>query len=107
MRGINIDGNNLQRQALAFHRVAVDQGADALPGNLLDIFHPAVVRLVRIRGAERVRDWMGRIPLHVRGQMQQLRFLDDVGVNRRDVKHALRQRAGLVENHRLGVRQKF
>ena len=89
------------------NRVPVDEGANTLPGDFLHILHHAVVRLVRVGGAQRSGDRMRRIALDMSGQVQKFLFFDHVGMNRRNVEHALRQRAGLIENHRLRVRQKL
>ena len=57
--------------------------------------------------AQGFSDGMRGIALHMRRQMQQLILIQLIRMNGTDLKTALRQRAGLVKDHRLYFRQCF
>ena len=105
----------MPRGADTFHHLAVAHGdhlavdprLNAVPRDLLDIRHVAVVLFLRIGRPQRIGDGMRRIALHMRCQMQEILLADNLRMHRSNFKHASRQRPGLIENHRVNIRQRL
>ena len=97
------DGIHQPGVAYANQQVA-DAGTNALTGNFLYVAHPtAVGGLVREGIAQGGTDGMGREVLHMGCQVQQLMLVTGVGMNHFDGKLSVRQRACLVEHHRVNL----
>ena len=78
--------------------VPVDAGAHALSRDLLHVLDGAAIGLAGVGAAQRRRDGMRGIALDVRGEMQELLFRDRLGMDRRHLEHAFRERARLVKD---------
>ena len=83
------------------HFLAVDGGHNAMSRRLLDVRHGAVVLLVGVGIPQGHGYGMGRMPLHVRCQVQKFLIGNHFRMHRRHLKHAFREGAGFVEHHRL------
>ena len=95
--------NLLHQFAVAYcHAPAVYICYDSVTGGLLDIGYNAVILLVGICVAQCHCYGMGRVALHMGGQMQQFVVVNLLRMYGGHLKHALGQRSGLVKDH--GVR---
>ena len=81
--------------------VAVNGRRDAVAADLLDIRNTAAVDRLSIGLLQALADGMGRGALGQRGIFQHLICVQLVVVDGRDLKHALRQGAGLVKHDDL------
>ena len=81
--------------------VAVNGRRDAVAADLLDIRNTAAVDRLSIGLLQALADGMGRGALGQRGIFQHLIGVQLVVVDGRDLKHALRQGAGLVKHDDL------
>ncbi len=89
------------------HRVAVHHGGDAVAADLPDIRHALPVDGLAVGALEALTDGMGGGALRQRRVLQQLALVHVAVVYRRHLEHALGQRAGLVEYHRLYLGQRL
>ena len=89
------------------HRVAVHHGGDAVAAALLDVRHTAAVDGLAVGFLQALADGMGGGALRQRRVFQQLLLVHVAVVYRRHLEHALGQRAGLVEHHRLYLGQRL
>ena len=83
------------------HATAVYTGYYSVTCGLLDIGYNTVILLVRICVTQGHCNGMGRVALHMGGQMQQFVVVYLLRMNGGHLKHALGQRSGLVKHYRL------
>ena len=83
----------------------VDRGGDAVAAELFNVRHAAAVDLFSISLLQAFADGVRGGAFGQRRVFQQLRLVHRVVVDGRDLKHALRQRAGLVEHDDLRLGQ--
>ena len=88
-------------------RLSIDNGANSLSRDFLDMLHAAAIVLMAEGCAERNRNRVRRIPLDMRREMKQLMLIKLVRMKRRDLKHALCQRSRLVKDNRIGLRERI
>ena len=89
------------------HRLSVDHSAHAAPGQLLHRADAALVDVLTVGLADGAGDGMVGIALRIRRQLQKFRLGDLVGMDGGDVEHALGQRARLVKDDDLRLRERF
>ena len=81
--------------------MAVDLRGDAVAADLFDLRHAAAVDLMPVGLLQTLADGVRGSAFGQRGVFEQLLLIDRAVVNSGDLKHALRQRAGLVKDHDL------
>lgn len=82
-------------------RVPVDRGGDAVAAELFDVRHAAAVNFLAIGLLQTLADGVRGGAFGQRRVFQQLLFSQRAVVDSRDLKHAARQRPGLVEHDDL------
>ena len=82
-------------------RVPVDRGGDAVAAELFDVRHAAAVDFLSVGLLQTLADGMRGRAFGQRRVFQQLLLSQRAVVDSRDLKHAARQRPGLVEHDDL------
>ncbi len=87
--------------------VSIDLGVDAVAADLFNIGHAAAVDLLAVGLLQALADGMRGGAFRQRGVFQKLLLVERAVVNGGDLKDALRQRTGLVEDDDLRLGQRF
>ena len=89
------------------HPDPIDERRDALAADLLHLAHPRTVDLLSISLLQRLTDGMRRSAFGQRRIFDKLMLVDDAVMDGIDREYAFGQRACLIKDDGLGLRQRF